>query len=576
MGVIKRRIGINRDAKRIPSLKSVSLKILIPVCVVLLGLMTGLIWGINEDWKLANKYIEDTAGLYVEQINKNISQINLELIYILNYDENIAQLPNEMSPWDGKYYEIQRSIVEKNRILKIRYNEVDNFYVYGQEANVLISHTGTTYDTSDKSSFNKMLMEFLQINAATDSQNTKWMLVTLDDETYIISWYAKNKKAIGSVMNLNKIFKRIQKATEGYQVIPFMEVEDMIIMPPDVKEEHYLAITQSKRNKNMYDFQLGSVGKINLYIIPGGGVLRTALHMQIVFVALIAILLILCVIVAYYYYCKVMEPLKKFVQDLEDMNEEQMLNENGENKLLELESASDKFRELIRKIQTLKIAIYEKELLKQQVELEYMQEQTKPHFFLNCLSIIHGIADTAGEKEIIKITEVLSEYTRYIFRDSEELRLIKEEIDHINAYTELQKLRYGEESFIFEVNVDKEVEDCCIPSLLLQALIENSIVHGVTLDYQIQIYLYATSEIYEGKECLYICISDTGTGFSDGVLKAIKDNTPIVYNGRKHVGLQNIVKRLDLIYGKAASITFSNMNDNYGAVVEVRIPIRGC
>ena len=68
------------------------------------------------------------------------------------------------------------------------------------------------------------------------------------------------------------------------------------------------------------------------------------------------------------------------------------------------------FRNLVRKIQALKITIYEKELNEKQIELEFAQEQIRPHFFLNCISMIHGIADNKGETDIVTITSILSDY----------------------------------------------------------------------------------------------------------------------------------------------------------------------
>ena len=84
--------------------------------------------------------------------------------------------------------------------------------------------------------------------------------------------------------------------------------------------------------------------------------------------------------------------------------------------------------------------------------------------------------------------------------------------------------------------------------------------------------LYLTNETYEDGEYLYICISDTGNGFSKEALDAIENDTPIIYHGRHHVGISNIKRRLALMYGERASITCSNMDENYGAVVEVRLP----
>ena len=92
---------------------------------------------------------------------------------------------------------------------------------------------------------------------------------------------------------------------------------------------------------------------------------------------------------------------------------------------------------------------------------------------------------------------------------------------------------------------------------LIQTLVENSVVHGVSLDRKSEISLYLTNETYEDGEYLYICISDTGNGFSKEALDAIENDTPIIYHGRHHVGISNIKRRLALMYGERASITCS-------------------
>ena len=78
-------------------------------------------------------------------------------------------------------------------------------------------------------------------------------------------------------------------------------------------------------------------------------------------------------------------------------------------------------------------------------------------------------------------------------------------------------------------------------------------------------------ENYNGGKWLYICVSDTGSGFSDDILKALSEDMPIVYGGRKHIGLQNVKRRLELLYGQDAELSVQNMGEHYGAIVEVRI-----
>ena len=65
---------------------------------------------------------------------------------------------------------------------------------------------------------------------------------------------------------------------------------------------------------------------------------------------------------------------------------------------------------------------------------------------------------------------------------------------------ELQKLRYGENAFHFEVIEDAQVGDSHIPSLVLQTLVENSVVHAVNLDRLVRFPVYITSEVYERRK----------------------------------------------------------------------------
>ena len=171
------------------------------------------------------------------------------------------------------------------------------------------------------------------------------------------------------------------------------------------------------------------------------------------------------------------------------------------------------------------------------------------------------------------MTSMMSEYLRYSFQDTRSKRTVADELRHVELYVRIQKIRYGTEAFHYEAIVDNEpIREYYIPQMILQILVENSIVHQGTLDHPVDITLYLTEEELNGEQYLYICESDTGQGFREDILKAIKKDTPIVYNGRRHVGLQNIQRRLKLMYGDRASMTLSNMEQTYGAVIEIRIP----
>lgn len=562
-----------KKTRKKQSFGMISLRILILVTLALLFILLFLVWGMQENRKLAHQYIQDTAKLHVEQVNRNITQIDRELIVLLSKSKDIAALPDQLTPQNEEYYQTIRLIREQNSILKIRYDEVDRFYVYSQKAGVLISDEGTSFSQSAKSELNENLM--LLLEEQEDSFNPRWMLLHTTDEDYIISHYTKNGKTIGCVIRVESIFKKLEEATENYHAIAFIEQTDGRILTSDESKNQYGEnfLIQDDHNGQLYTYRLNGLGQISLYVLQDGGILENLLVMQIVLVLLLFVLLVICGFIAYSYYQRLLEPIKRFTAGLDELSEEWLKDESGKNSLTELEAANDKFKELLQKIQTLKIAVYEEELMKQKTQLEYTQEQIKPHFFLNCLSLIHVIADEANEKQILHITEILSDYMRYIFKDSGGMRTVAEELKHVRLYVEIQKLRYGENSFSYEEILDADADQHIVPSLLFQTLIENAIVHGFTTKQSIEISLYVTYERFEDEQYLYICVSDTGSGFSKEILEAIEQNAPIVYDGRKHIGLQNIRQRLALTYGRKATIKLSNMGEDFGAIIEIHIPL---
>lgn len=565
------------------SFMRVTLRIVIPVLLLFFVISAVLFMGMMQGRELAYQYIEDTAGLYVEQINRDIEQINSDLIMTLRSSKEIPELPDRIEPSQGQYYGLLRDIVEQNRVMKIRYRAVDYIYVYKEQADLLILNTGTYFAQSYKQGIVAEMVACLKEKVDIASNSVSWTLLEVGGEYYIFSWYFHKGTAMGCVMQVKQILEELKKIDLGYEVFPYMKSFDgEILMNENSAErrevEAILAEINARQGWNGYrqcDYSLAGLGQMCMIISPTGGVLERTMHIQLLLMGFAVFIVLIGLASAYTYYINILKPMKRFVDGLKNMKEEQTLNQDEGNNILELEMASKEFKELLRKIKLLKISIYEKELERQRTELEYTQEQIKPHFFLNCLSVIHGIAEEDCEERIVHISGILSNYMRYIFKDSGQQRSVKDEIAHVMDYIEIQKVRYGEDAFSFEIirDGDVPVDDILIPSLLLQTLVENAVTHGVSLDSHVDITLYLVVEHYEDGPYLYLTVSDTGKGFREDVLEALEKDTPIYYNGRRHVGLQNIRRRLKLLYGNRGSVSFSNMHSGYGAVVEVVLPV---
>ncbi|ODM04962.1 sensor histidine kinase [Eisenbergiella tayi] len=572
--------------KKNKSMGKLTIQVIIPVIILFLGILVVMFQSMFEARQLVYRYIEDTAALYVEQLNTDITKINYEIITLTNKKREINSVKG-IRPEDSKYYPVLNELQEQNRNLKIRYKEPSCFFVYLEEAELLITDSGSIFKDSQKLGLNGALMEALREKKGERTPYSQWYFINDSEQDYVFSRFSKNGMTMGCAIRLEDLFNTLRIDSLGYEGIPYIQDKDgsIFISSRDrdkISVEDIRNISGKKAGifteQVIYAFPIsGIIGEnrvFHIMITPSGGILEKIMRLQVILVFLAIGIIVGCILVVRVYYQRILRPMKQFVNSLKNTEEEQWINENGSNNILELEMASKEFKGLLRKIKSLKIDIYEKELARQKTELEAMQVQIRPHFYLNCLSLIHGMADVAKEEKIVHITEMLSNYMRYVMSDTFEPRSLKEEIAFIRNYVEIQQIRYGKEAFSFEVIMEDTIDTYLVPTLIIHNFVENAITHAVSLDNHVEITLYIVNENYEDGEYLYICISDTGTGFPPDILDAIEQDTPIYYNDRKHIGIQNSLKRLKLIYGEKAKINFSNMDEGYGAVVEITIPVQ--
>lgn len=564
--------------KKSRSIVHITLEAMIPVCVLFLLLLLFMFRSVNEAQNMAYRYLQDMAAANAKKVKEEISMINSEMVYLIKQDKNIDGLPEDITPKTTRYYELLEDIVSLNKTLKLRYGGHYFFYEYVETADLLILDNHAYFPVSQKSSEAKSLETMIQGYLSGERKRSEWNYFKTEKETYLFCFYETNGKAVGCIVNLEDLLADFNISNLGYESIPFFIADDGEILMRRQEEEEKENVMQAMRDSlffrsRVHTYELGRIGQLKLLIDSSEGILDRIVVLQVMSTVLAVSIILAVTVIAFVYYKRILAPMKQFVRKLSNPAEEKWLHEMDSHQLLELEMASKEFREMMRQIQSLKIAIYEKELLQSKTELEYVQEQIRPHFYLNCISVIHGMAEKYHADDIIMIAEKLSDYFRYVVNDSYVLRKIGQEVAHIRDYIDIQKLRY-EDFFRFEVMMDEGVEECMIPPLVLQVFVENAINHGVNFEKQVEITLYIALEQDHGEDYLYICVSDTGEGFSKEALDKIRNGGSIVYNGRKHVGIQNTLKRLQIIYGEKAQVSFFNMTEHCGAVVELRIPVQ--
>ncbi|MCR5467940.1 MAG: histidine kinase [Lachnospiraceae bacterium] len=177
-----------------------------------------------------------------------------------------------------------------------------------------------------------------------------------------------------------------------------------------------------------------------------------------------------------------------------------------------------------------------------EAELNLMIQQVQPHFMYNVFNSIYYLCESDPKTA----QEAIGEFSDYFRANlgaltSSEPISIEKEIDSVKGYVSLEKLRFEDR---LNVDYDLQVEDSfLIPPLAVRSLVENSVKHGVDkTDHPLHVTV-ATREYPDRYE---IVVSDDGPGYRYGVFSD---------NERKHIGIENLRRRLELISGGTLEIS---------------------
>ena len=181
-----------------------------------------------------------------------------------------------------------------------------------------------------------------------------------------------------------------------------------------------------------------------------------------------------------------------------------------------------------------KEAMLEKQI--QELSYETLKLQIRPHFILDTLNAIQNLILKNMPNDAINAISVFGKMLRSIlYKQGSNTSTIKEELDFIKSYFEIENLRFRK-NLLLKINInpihEKEVLEFNIPSLILQPLVENSIIHGFPDDFPVNGQILIDFDYR--KDRLICLVKDNGKGFSDG-----KYN----FGG---IGLQNVQNRINM------------------------------
>lgn len=274
-----------------------------------------------------------------------------------------------------------------------------------------------------------------------------------------------------------------------------------------------------------------------------------------------------------YYLLKPISELEKIVHERKDRKTETLADANIAQRDLIKE-----IQEIISSLENITIRQKNAEILMKVAEINNLQDQINPHFLYNTLEVIRGEALINGDKKVAEMTEALANYFRYNISRKETFVYLKDELKNICNYFKIQQHRFGERisfEIVYHGIAEKDVQNCYIPKLILQPIVENSIYHGLEMKIGggvIKIHISSADDK------LMLTIADDGLGMTQEDLDKLNrdvdagktdENAAGSHNG---VALQNIKRRLKLYWGKEAYM-IATSTLNYGTEMHLMLPL---
>ncbi len=511
-------------------------------------------------------------NLYKKRTVENY-QNSLEL-YCSYWDSELDTINNSLvsmtaSIYDSYYFNVCTSkdklVLETSKVIlmkqmaEIAHTHNNNILVftYIPERSIYLKSTNSIASLSERGIVDEKIQNY--IRNMSRNNTTVWDYLESGNNKYFINVYQVNNGYVGAVIDCNTILSGMVKGDEIVLNTAFLDKAGNTV--------HSLNTNLKDNYKASSAFSVG-MKHINYKIEIA--VVENKLFSDFRFLLFIAIGVILVGIIvmsltAQFQMKIVLNPLNRLKKGMESFSQGNLdLRLKEDTSSNEINTLYKTFNNMAGQITKLKIEVYEFELERQKIQSDFLRVQIQPHFYTNILNFIYGLAEIKEYTTIQKLAKMTAGYFRYLLGEKGTFVLLREEINSVINYAEIQKLRYSDCLEII-LEAEDELNEQLILPMVLQTFVENCVKHNITLVPVLKVRI----QIRKENGILYMLIQDNGTGFPESTLKKLNSNENISRDG-EHIGIMNVKERLKMFYKEKASIEIASTPGN--TQILIRLP----
>lgn len=516
---------------------------------------------------------EDDLALYASSMDHIFDILEETLLYLPINNNSFNQLVSFPQSDTQRHWSLLISIKEQISSIKEIYPFMENIFVYYPEQNLFLNEKVNPEMTA-------VIRKQAENFSGSAASSKLWNTVSTANGYYLYWLYKRGGYCLGSWISYDALLSYIcQNESTAAADTPTYLLTDfagnvlttqggITVIPREdlgatVEKDGQFFITCQALHPGVYIARI--LGTAELGLSPHW------YSSSFAAVTVLALLLVICVVLCISHW--VLTPVKELTQGIEEIAsgniEHRLQNPSGTS--LEFEKIETEFNHMMDQLKDMQIQIYQQELEQNETKLRYLSQQIQPHFILNSLNTLYTYSnrDVEATRKIIRL---LSQYYRYVVNIESRYVNLGQELDHIENFLKLQKIRFPRK-LDYEILCEDGIDIVPIPPFLLESFIGNSLKYGQDEQEKIMIRIQA---VQVEPFVIRISVQDQGKGFSPEILEAIEEyHKTHVKNELLGTGIYNCIERLNLIYQDRAQIRCYNALP-HGAVVEITIHLNQC
>ncbi len=234
----------------------------------------------------------------------------------------------------------------------------------------------------------------------------------------------------------------------------------------------------------------------------------------------------------------------------------------------EIAALSRRFNEMTEKLQLLVDKVKEDQQKIRRTDLRLLQEQINPHFLYNTLDTIIWLMESDKVDEAVEMVVTLSNFFRLTLSKGKEMITLREEMQHIRSYLEIQEVRYRD-IMEYKIHLDPMLENFQILKLTIQPIVENALYHGLKIK-RAKGHIFIN--VQKKEELLYLTVEDNGVGMEPEELRQLREEIRRPCEERdKGFGLANVNERIRMYFGEQYGMTIESEKGK-GTIIQIVLP----